>query len=171
MTAGRTRPLPTSLMTVSGYFSHFKLAFDACWNSQAVDGTRLIADSESSFSPSYYSHLVCASTYARFGLSFPAINTAPKPEVDWDEAFRLNYVHLRSLAIKIVGPNDAEDAVQTAFLNAVRTNNFAGRSSLRTWLYRLTINSCLMMLRKRNRKCEFVVCEVARPRFTGSLAA
>lgn len=45
---------------------------------------------------------------------------------------------------------DAEDAVQDALLRAfVHLTNFGGRSSFATWLTRITINSALMVLRKK----------------------
>ncbi len=48
---------------------------------------------------------------------------------------------------------DAEDAVQDAFLNAfTHIKNFEGRSSFSTWLTRIAINSALMVLRKK-RNC------------------
>ena len=44
---------------------------------------------------------------------------------------------------------DAEDALQDSFLNAlVHIGNFEGRSSFSTWLTRIAINSALMKLRK-----------------------
>jgi RNA polymerase sigma factor (sigma-70 family) len=48
---------------------------------------------------------------------------------------------------------DAEDALQDAFLNAfTHMKDFEGRSSFSTWLTRIAINSALMILRKK-RKC------------------
>jgi RNA polymerase sigma-70 factor, ECF subfamily len=45
---------------------------------------------------------------------------------------------------------DAEDAVQQAFLSAYRhLRSFEGRSALRTWLTRIVMNAALMMQRKR----------------------
>jgi RNA polymerase sigma-70 factor, ECF subfamily len=47
---------------------------------------------------------------------------------------------------------DAEDAVQEALLSAWRAlPSFEGRSSLRTWLYRIATNRCLNMLRDGSR--------------------
>ncbi len=48
---------------------------------------------------------------------------------------------------------DAEDAVQEVMLRALRAaDSFAGRSSLRSWLYRIATNVCLDMLRGRKRR-------------------
>jgi RNA polymerase sigma-70 factor (ECF subfamily) len=51
--------------------------------------------------------------------------------------------------------DDAEDAVQNAFLSACRHfGDFQGRSALNTWLTRIVINAALMVRRKqRNRFC------------------
>ena len=50
-------------------------------------------------------------------------------------------------------PYDAEDAVQDTMVRAWRDHeNFEGRSSLRTWLYRIATNVCIDMLRSRGRR-------------------
>lgn len=47
---------------------------------------------------------------------------------------------------------DAEDAVQEAFLSAYRhLHSFEGRSALRTWLTRIVLNAAFMIQRKRKR--------------------
>lgn len=49
----------------------------------------------------------------------------------------------------------AEDAVQEAFLSAFRgLDKFEQRSSLKTWLHRITVNACLMKLRQLKRLAE-----------------
>jgi len=46
----------------------------------------------------------------------------------------------------------AEDAVQEAFVNALRgLDKFEGRSSIRTWLHRITVNASLTKLRQLKR--------------------
>ena len=48
--------------------------------------------------------------------------------------------------------SDALDATQEAFVSAFRqARSFRGDSSFGTWLYRIAINSCKDLLRKRNR--------------------
>jgi RNA polymerase sigma-70 factor (ECF subfamily) len=48
---------------------------------------------------------------------------------------------------------DAEDLVQETFVRALQNyGSFQGKSSLRTWLYRIATNVCLDMLRKRRRR-------------------
>ncbi len=63
------------------------------------------------------------------------------------------------LALKILGdPLDAEDVLQDTFIKAMRAiQDFEGRSSLSTWLYRIAVNEALMMVRKK--KPEFVSVE------------
>lgn len=55
------------------------------------------------------------------------------------------------LAIKMVNnPQDAEDILQETFIKAYRhLENFDGRSSLSTWLYRIATNEALMFLRRQ----------------------
>lgn len=46
---------------------------------------------------------------------------------------------------------DAEDVVQETFLSAFKSiDRFEGRSSLKTWLYRITYNAAMMHLRRQN---------------------
>ena len=53
---------------------------------------------------------------------------------------------------------DAEDAVQDTLLRAfVHLGNFEGRSSFGTWLTRITINSALMILRRKRTSLEIAI--------------
>src|SRR2546425_3333069 len=58
------------------------------------------------------------------------------------------------LALRMLGdPTQAEDATHDVFLKAYRKlGEFKGRSSVRTWLYRITINHCQNLLQTWHRR-------------------
>src|SRR5919199_7007217 len=58
---------------------------------------------------------------------------------------------LHAHCYRILGSvHDAEDALQEALLRAWRAlPRFEGRSSIRTWLYRIATNACLDLAKKR----------------------
>lgn len=58
---------------------------------------------------------------------------------------------LYALCHRLLGRSeDAQDAMQTAFIRAFRElHRFRGDSSLKTWLYRIAVNESVGMLRKR----------------------
>ena len=54
---------------------------------------------------------------------------------------------------RIVGASEADDAVQETMLRAWRARaGFDGRSTVRAWLYRIAANTCLDLLRGRERR-------------------
>ena len=56
------------------------------------------------------------------------------------------------LMVRMVGIQDAADVAQQVFLQLFRKlEQFSGRSSFRTWLYRLAVNEALQYLRKERR--------------------
>ncbi|MGH2807943.1 MAG: RNA polymerase sigma factor SigM [Actinomycetota bacterium] len=58
-----------------------------------------------------------------------------------------------ALALRIMGNrSDAFDATQDAFISAYRqAGSFRGDSAVGTWLYRIAVNACKDLLRKRSR--------------------
>ncbi|MCO8120874.1 RNA polymerase sigma factor [Stieleria sp. TO1_6] len=57
-----------------------------------------------------------------------------------------------ALMVRIVGRQDADDAMQLAFLQIFRKlDRFGGNSSLETWIYRVATNEALQLLRRRKR--------------------
>jgi RNA polymerase sigma-70 factor, ECF subfamily len=72
----------------------------------------------------------------------------------WDTLLRITQRILRNR-------EDAEDAVQTAFLGAFRNlNSFHGRCRFSSWLTRIALNAALMRLRVKRRKMETSLDEV-----------
>ena len=79
----------------------------------------------------------------------------------WDALLRVTQRILRNR-------EDAEDAVQTAFLDAFRNlNGFQGRSRFSSWLTRIAMNAALMRLRvsRRETSLDEVTAGEARARF------
>jgi RNA polymerase sigma-70 factor (ECF subfamily) len=65
---------------------------------------------------------------------------------------------------------DAEDAVQETMVRAWRAGDaFEGRSSVKSWLYRIATNVCVDMLRSRQRRARPMELGPARPPVDASL--
>lgn len=73
-----------------------------------------------------------------------------------EQMVRENIGWMLALAQRMLGDRStAEDAVQDAFLSAyTKLDAFEGRSSLKTWLHRITVNAALMKLRSQKRLAE-----------------
>jgi RNA polymerase sigma-70 factor (ECF subfamily) len=74
----------------------------------------------------------------------------------YEELVRKETPHLLAVARRLLrNDEDAQDAVQQAFLSAFRAlPAFNGQSRLTTWLHRIVTNAALMKLRTRGRRPE-----------------
>jgi RNA polymerase sigma-70 factor (ECF subfamily) len=72
----------------------------------------------------------------------------------FEKIFRTYGSRMKSIAFNHLGnTSDAEDAVQETFLKIHRAaSSYAGEAAFSTWLYRILVNTCLDILRKRSRR-------------------
>ena len=79
---------------------------------------------------------------------------APHGDADGQPDLERHRVELTGYCYRMLGsPFDAEDAVQETLVRAWRGwERFEGRSSLRTWVYRIATNVCLDMASGRQRR-------------------
>src|SRR6266702_3965715 len=84
----------------------------------------------------------------------PDVERAELSESDFDDAVRRYRRELHVYCYRMLGSfDDAEDHVQEVLLRAWRSRErFQGRSSPRTWLYRVATNACLDTLRRDTRR-------------------
>jgi RNA polymerase sigma-70 factor (ECF subfamily) len=92
---------------------------------------------------------------------------APQPDgatLDVDQLIERHQRELRGYCYRMLGSAfDAEDAVQETMVRAWRKlDSFEGRSSVRSWLYRIATNVCLDMLRGKQRRA--LPVDLAEPR-------
>lgn len=74
----------------------------------------------------------------------------------FEEIYRRYGDRMKSIAYNHLGNvADAEDVVQEAFLKVHRAaSTFTGEASLSTWIYRIVVNTCYDVLRRRRRRIE-----------------
>jgi RNA polymerase sigma-70 factor, ECF subfamily len=59
------------------------------------------------------------------------------------------------VALRILGKDDAQDASQEVWVRVWKNiRNFRGESAFTTWLYRITVNTCLSLRQKEARRDE-----------------
>jgi RNA polymerase sigma factor (sigma-70 family) len=74
----------------------------------------------------------------------------------FEEIYRRFGDRMKSIAWNHLGnSSDAEDAVQETFLKVHRAaTTFTGEASFATWVYRILVNTCYDLLRKRKRRID-----------------
>ena len=79
-----------------------------------------------------------------------------REEGSFAELIRVEGPRLLNLARRLMRTEeDARDCFQEALLTVSRKiDKFRGESSLRTWMHRITVNACLMKLRKPSAQAE-----------------
>lgn len=84
------------------------------------------------------------------------VSNANRSALDDDLLVRDNIQWMLALANSLLRDRAlAEDAVQDAFISAFRgLDKFESRSSIKTWLHRITVNAALAKLRKIKRQAE-----------------
>ena len=72
------------------------------------------------------------------------------------ELYRTHSDRMKSIAYNHLGNvSDAEDAVQETFLKIHRAaSTFTGEAAFSTWIYRVLVNTCYDVLRKRQRRIQ-----------------
>jgi RNA polymerase sigma-70 factor (ECF subfamily) len=76
--------------------------------------------------------------------------------VAYERLYQLHGARMKSLARHLLGSRlDAEDAVQDTFLKIQRAiSSYRGQSAFSTWAYRILVNSCHDLRRRRVRRHE-----------------
>ena len=85
-----------------------------------------------------------------------------KDEPAFEELVNRYENKLYRLAMRFVrNETDAQEILQDAFLSAWRNlPSFEGRAQFGSWMYRVTVNAALMLLRSRNRHPEVTVDDI-----------
>lgn len=76
----------------------------------------------------------------------------------WDDLYARYRPFVLGIVRRFIPPNDTEDVMQDCFLHLhKKLHKFRKRSLFSTWFYRMTINICLMWLRKHNKMPTFSI--------------
>ncbi len=86
----------------------------------------------------------------------------------FERLYRRHVPRIHSLARRMLGPDDAEEATQDAFVRAwTKLAGFRGESAFGTWLYRLALNVCLARRADAARARRRFVADEALPELAG----
>ena len=93
---------------------------------------------------------------SKASISQPITTNSDQPDIEPEQLVRDNIGWMLNLAERLLRDRGlAEDAVQDAFISAFRgLQKFEHRSSLKTWLHRITVNAALTKLRQSRRRAE-----------------
>jgi RNA polymerase sigma-70 factor (ECF subfamily) len=73
-------------------------------------------------------------------------------ESAFSELYNLHHRYVRAIGRSILPTDDLDDMCQETFLSAfTRLGSFEGNAQFRTWLSRIALNRCLMILRNKRR--------------------
>ena len=74
----------------------------------------------------------------------------------FERLYAIHGARMKSIARNLLAhETDAEDAVQEAFLKIYRgAGSFRGTAAVSTWIYRILVNVCYDILRRRKRRAE-----------------
>ena len=97
--------------------------------------------------------------------------SSSRDETEFDEAVATHRRELLAHCYRMLGsPHDAEDALQEALVGAWRgLDGFEGRSSVRTWLFRIATNACLELVARRPRRTLLAATTARRDPTTADL--
>lgn len=87
-----------------------------------------------------------------YGIKFKQRFKAMSKEERFQKIYKDNYAKVMRLCLGYVNGNEdlAKDLTQEVFLKAWQhLPNFRGNSKIETWIYRITVNTCLQELRKK----------------------
>ena len=89
----------------------------------------------------------------------------------FEEIYRRYGDRMKSIAWSHLGNvSDAEDAVQETFLKVHRAaSTYTGEASFSTWVFRILVNTCYDLLRKRKRRVEETPIEGTAERTAASI--
>ena len=95
-------------------------------------------------------------------MGYAALETGPRPAPADTAAFDDVVENYSGFAYNVAfrmlrNSQDAEDAVQEAFISAFKSfSTFKGQSKVSTWLYRIVVNVCLMKIRKDKTRAKYL---------------
>jgi RNA polymerase sigma-70 factor (ECF subfamily) len=86
-------------------------------------------------------------------LSSELSNSSEKQPLSFDELYKEFAGFVYNVALRIAAnATDAEELTQEVFITVLKkVHTFSGLSSIKTWLYRVTVNTTLNYLKKKSR--------------------